>query len=102
MSGVPPVLGQRLEPGVIFHSYTIMSLTFSQTLNGSPLVAKVQTLSWPFKMAQHLASAGLRSSLPSPPAPFPESRLPRREDPLSRACTVSLHRLFWLLLGSSL
>lgn len=86
------MLGQRLKPGVIFHSYTIMSLTFSQTLNGSPLVAKVQALSSPFKVAHHLASAGLCSSSPSPPTPFPESWILGHEAPHS-ACTAPLQTL---------
>lgn len=49
-----------------------MSLTCSQSLNSSPLVAKVQIVSKPFKTARHLGPAcHLPAGLPLSACPLP-------------------------------
>lgn len=80
----------------------LMSQTYSQTLNGFPLVAKVETFSMTFKTAPHLASACLysRAGCPLRLPPSFWSLAPEHDATHSPCASIEDPCiLFWLLLG---
>lgn len=80
----------------------LMSQTYSQTLNGFPLVAKVETLSTTFRTAPHLAAACLCSRAGRPLRPLPSFWSLAPEHDATRSPCAAIEdpcTLFWLLLG---